>query len=288
MISQRRGKGQGRTAPALLTAAALLLALPQARALAADWPEEILRGTFTSEPAVRWDGLSIGAQIGVSNLNTDFGNSTSSLIAYSLRNQTVQDQYQPSAWTTLPANTTNGQQYGAFLGYTMQWDQLVLGVDAAYNRPSTLESSASDTIARQVVTQPDNINHGLTITARSTLKMVDYATMRVRAGYAVGQFLPFATVGAAVGRFNYTNTATIHHVGTPPGGSPIMPWDTTDVQSNSKNNAIVGGFTFGLGMDVAILPNVFLRGEWEFAAFAPVGGIRPAMNTGRVALGVRF
>ena len=41
-------------------------------------------------------------------------------------------------------------------------------------------------------------------------------------------------------------------------------------------------------MDVAILPNVFLRGEWEYVGFAQVGGIRTNINTGRVGIGVKF
>ena len=161
-------------------------------------------------------------------------------------------------------------------------------MDAAYNRISSLNASASDTIARQVVTKPDNVNNSLTITAQSSLKLVEYATVRARAGYAMGQFLPYATIGAAVGRFNYANTATVHNVGTPPFGSPILPFDVTDTQSSAKNNAIVGGFVVVLGMDVALLPNVFLRGEWETVSFAPISGIRVNLNSGRVGLGLKF
>jgi len=267
-------------------AAIALIAMAPGGALAADMPD-LLRGSFT--PAyTRWDGFSFGVQAGASNMTTDFGNSTSGLIAYSLRNTEVEDQFSPSTWTTLPSNTTNGRQYGAFIGYNWQWDELVLGVDAAYNRLSSMNASASDSITRQVVTTPDNVNNTLTITAQSSLKLVDYATVRARAGYAMGQFLPYATIGAAVGRFDYTNTATVHNVGTPPVGSPILPFDVTDTQSNEKNNAIVGGFEVGLGMDVAVLPNVFLRGEWEFVAFTPLAGIRATMNTGRVGVGMKF
>jgi opacity protein-like surface antigen len=67
-----------------------------------------------------------------------------------------------------------------------------------------------------------------------------------------------------------------------------LPFDNTDIQSNSKNNAITGGFEVGLGLDVAVLPNVFLRAEWEFVAFTPISGIRANLNTGRVGVGVRF
>lgn len=267
-------------------AALALVAMVPVSALAADMPD-MLRGSFT--PAyTRWDGFSFGVQAGASNMTTDFGNSTSGLIAYSLRNTEVEDQFSPSTWTTLPSNTTNGRQYGAFIGYNWQWDELVLGVDAAYNRLSSMNASASNSITRQVVTTPDDVNNTLTITAQSSLKLVDYATVRARAGYAMGQFLPYATIGAAVGRFDYTNTATVHNVGTPPVGSPILPFDVTDTQSNEKNNAFVGGFEVGLGMDVAVLPNVFLRGEWEFVAFTPLAGIRATMNTGRVGVGMKF
>ena len=184
MISARRHRY------ALGTALGLLL-LGAATARAQDFPD--LRGTFSNWSASsnysRWDGLNFGGQIGVTNMDTDFGNSTSGLIAYILRNTEVEGQFSPSSWTTLPSNTTNGRQYGDFIGYNWQWDQLVVGFDLAYNRISTLSSSASDTIARQVVTTPDNVNNALTITTQSSLKMIDYGTMRARAGYAIGQFL---------------------------------------------------------------------------------------------------
>ncbi len=158
-----------------------------------------------------------------------------------------------------------------------------------YNRSSTLQSAASDSIARQVTTADGFVNQ-VAITARSSLTLLDYATARVRAGYAIGQFLPYAMIGGVVGRFNYTTTATTTVSGNNPNLAP--PNNTygpnTDTQSSNKNNAISAGLMVGLGMDVALLPNVFLRGEWELAAFAPLGGIRTTINTGRVGVGVRF
>jgi outer membrane immunogenic protein len=285
----RRGLAwRGRHLRARLAALALILLAP-AGAAAQSWDDDFLRGSFRdSASASRWEGFNFGVHVGLSNMNTDFSNGTSALIAYILRNTEVENQFSPSTWTTMPSNTTNGRQYGAFIGYNWQWDQLVLGMDAAYNRISSLTASASGSIARQVVTTPDNVNNSLTITALSSLKLIDYATMRARAGYAMGQFLPYATIGAAAGRFNYANSATVHNVGTPPVGSPILPFDVTDTQSNGKNNAIVGGFVAGLGVDVTILPNMFMRAEWEFIAFAPVNGIRANINTGRVGIGMKF
>ena len=51
---------------------------------------------------------------------------------------------------------------------------------------------------------------------------------------------------------------------------------------------IVAGVTTGLGLDVAIMPNVFLRGEWEYIYFAPLNGINSYMNTLRAGIGFRF
>jgi|ERR1700688_564158 len=245
-----------------------------------------LRGSLGSP--VRWDGVFFGAQLGLTNMNTDFGNSTSQLVAFSLRNTTLENEAQPSSWTTLPSNTTNGRQYGAFIGYNYQSEQLVLGFDVAYTRMSSLETSASDTISRQVSTSDGFLNQ-VNIVGQSSLKLIDYATLRARAGYAFGQFLPYVVLGAAVGRVNYATTATTTVSGTNSSTTPPTTYGpNVDTQSNSKNNALIGGGVVGLGVDVALLPNVFLRGEWEFVAFAPVGGIRANINSGKVGIGVRF
>jgi outer membrane immunogenic protein len=281
---RRDSPRRGRFLRAGLAALVLILIVP---AGAAAQGMDFLRGSLGSP--TRWDGISMGAQIGLTNMNTDFGNSTGSLVAFSLRNTTVQQEFEPSNWTTLPSTTTNGRSFGAFIGYNVQWDQLVAGFDMAYNRPSTLETSASDSIGRQVTTSDGFVNQ-VNIVAQSSLKLVDYATMRARAGYAFGQFLPYAVVGGAVGRFNYATTATT----TISGNNPVLAppnniyGPSTDTESNSKNGALVGGVLAGLGVDVAILPNVFLRGEWEYIAFAPVNGIRANINTGRVGIGMRF
>jgi opacity protein-like surface antigen len=269
-------------------ATAAVIATSVARAHAADMPDDSwLRGSYTvdSPGFVRWDGLQIGAQVGWGTMNADFGNAGSDQISYILRNTTLQNEFQPSSWTTLPNVGTNSSQYGFFIGYNWQWSELVLGVDAAYNKMAKMEADAEDSIGRQVTTS-DGTVHQVFIDSAASLKLVDYATLRAKAGYAFGQFLPYAMLGAAVGRFNYTTSATVTDVWTPAGGGTTTFGPTT--QTDQKDNAFSAGFLVGLGMDVALLPNVFLRGEWEFIAFAPVGGIRSQLNTGRVGVGVRF
>ena len=76
------------------------------------------------------------------------------------------------------------------------------------------------------------------------------------------------------GRVNYTTTVVSI------GGSSLV--------QESRDNAYTLGIVGGLGMDVAILPNVFVRGEWEYVYFTPVKGITSSVNTARVGLGIRF
>jgi outer membrane immunogenic protein len=291
--NRRRAAAASAGRPSLRVCAAvcwLLAAGPVDTAMAADWfDDSFLRGSlngFTSKSPARWDGIIFGAQMGVSNLNSDFGNSASSQIAFILRNTTLENEQHPSGWTTLPSNTTNSKTFGGFIGYNVQWSELVVGFDMAYNRPSSLQSSASDSIARTVILS-DGTTDGVTITAASAIKLVDYATLRARAGYAFGQFLPYAVVGAAVGRFNYTHSASVI-VDQKPSGALSFTTFVLPPASDAKDGAISAGFVAGLGMDVALAPNVFLRGEWEYVGFGAVGGVRSNMNTGRVGLGLRF
>jgi opacity protein-like surface antigen len=316
-----------------------------AGAIAADMPE-FLRGSY-SPSSTRWDGFYVGGQLGVANMDTDFSNEASQWVGYNLRNTLLGEQYDPSSWALMPSNTINGQSYGAFLGYNVQWDELVLGFDMAYNRMSSMASSSSaGSINRQVQIQLPGGTYStdtVTMDGSASAKLIDYATLRGRAGYAFGQFLPYAVFGAAVGRFNYSTAADLQACGfdfplsqcgtstttvttvTTIGGNTTTN-NTTTVNSNtgttvnnitnttttngttttttttstpatnplkasqssSKNNAIVAGFVVGLGMDVALLPNVFLRGEWEFVAFMPVNGIRANLNTARVGIAVKF
>jgi opacity protein-like surface antigen len=208
-----------------------LLAAACAPASAADLLDDSwLRGSLSGGP-VRWDGIVLGGHFGYTNMNTDFKDATT--------------------FVHLPSTVTNSTSYGAFLGYNMQWEDVVLGVEAMYTRPSSLETTSGDVLAS------------------SSMKLIDYGTVRGRAGYAFGQFLPYGFVGVAVGRMDHTTTVA------------------TVVTSN-RDNAIDAGFTAGLGVDVAVLPNVFVRAEWEYVAFGQVSGVRVTTNTARVGVGLRF
>ena len=282
----RSGRGAaGRPGPLVVAAAvcSMLIVASGDRAIAADYP---LRGSLTPSYA-RWDGWQFGLQAGLANMNVGFGNSTSGLVAFILRNTTIQNEFAPSDCTTLPSSGTNGQVYGAFLSYNWQWDQLVLGAELIYdNTASSLQSSARDSIGRQFNTT-DGFTNQVQVTAESSVKLIDYALLRGRAGYAFGQFLPYATVGFALGRFNHQTTATVLSQGI--NTTTLATYGPNiDTRTAGKDNAFIGGVAAGLGVDWAITQSLFLRAEWQYLAFGPVGGIRTNFNTGQLGAGVRF
>ncbi|MBS0245206.1 MAG: porin family protein [Proteobacteria bacterium] len=261
-------------------------------ATAADWPGQApLRGSFEpfgpAPAGFRWDGVNFGGQFGVGNMSTDFGSSNSQQVAYDLRNTIVLSEYHPETWTTLPSGTTNGRTFGGFIGYSAQWDGVIIGADVTYNKASGFSQSAADSTSRQFNTS-NGYNNSVTIDAQSSVKLKDYATFRARAGYPFGQFMPYAFAGVAVGRFDYSVTTRIRSSGTDVGGGGGSPYSTDNTYVDSKNNAFSAGFAGGLGIDVALTPNVFLRAEWEYLAFAEINGIRNSLNNGRVGVGIRF
>lgn len=220
----------------LIAAVGVALAAASTIAQAADMPEEhVLRGSYDIGPPahVRWDGVVLGGQVGYSNLTANFEDNTTLL------------------GTRLSESTTNSTQFGGFIGYNIQWDNLVVSFDGAYNRFSSMETSSTSG------------------TLSSSIKLIDYGTFRGRAGYAFGQFLPYGFLGGALGRLNHSTSVA-------------------GVVTSSRDNAYTAGLVAGLGIDVSIMPNVFVRAEYEYVLFAPVGSIRSSLNTGRAGIGVRF
>ncbi len=226
---------------------------------------------------MRWDGFYFGGQLGVGNADTDFSNTTSQFVSFSLRETALQNEIQPSNWSVMPVADRARPFLRRLPRYGVQWEQLVLGVEAAYNRASGLDPSAFGTMTRIVA--PTTGSDTVTISGAESIKLNDYASFRARAGYAIGQFLPYAFIGGAVGRFDYSRNLYLNVTGADNG---------TYTLNESKNNAIVAGLSTGLGIDLALAPNIFVRGEWEFNAFAAVAGIRVNTNTARVGIGLKF
>ncbi len=264
-------------------------------ASAADYdPDDVptLRGSSPYVPAPptfnRWSGLYFGGQVGYSASGMDFANSTSDLVAFILRQTVIENEFHVSQWPLLGKATARGVSFGAYFGYNAQFEDAILGIDVNYTH-SNITSSSGGSLGRMFTTS-DDYNNQVDMTAAASLTIKDYFTIRGRAGYVLGSFLPYATFGFAVGVADFTRAVTVITQGTYVGANvPALPdyGPTFDTTSESKN-VVVFGYSAGLGMDFEITPSLVARTEWEFVQFRAPDRINAYVNTLRTGLGYRF
>jgi len=281
----------------ILGSTALTASLFAAPTLAADY----LRGTqvfeapqaaATFERSINWSGFYFGGGAGVSDTKFAPGNGLQDLARFAYRNTLLGAEYDMGALlSNLPEKRDSGATFFGFAGYNFTFGDAVLGFEADYTR-SGHQYQLGDYIARRAVTSNGTVND-FSLTTNQGAKLDDYATARLRMGWAFGSFMPFATIGGAVGRFNTTSTITATNDITqvnpvtlavyqgPAAGYPLIVGAT-------KKNVYGFGLAVGGGVDWALADNIFLRGEYQLIRFADVEGTTTTVNTARAALGVKF
>jgi outer membrane immunogenic protein len=259
-----------------------------------------LRGPQYEEPipAYRWSGFYGGGQVGYSVAGVDFTGGVKSLVAHILRVTAIEQDQNISNWPLLGKKNPSGVSFGGFVGYNWQWEDAVTGFELNYNRTS-LSGLSSDSLERVFIDNNQalpghTIQYDVTVVGAASARITDFGTFRLRGGWAAGRFLPYAFAGVAVGRADVVREATVSYVRTdfPPLTSPPTPPTITTfgpvTESDERRGAFAFGGAAGVGIDVALLPNVFLRGEWEWVQFAPLKGDHIHISTVRTALGLKF
>jgi outer membrane immunogenic protein len=294
-----RAKGmKGRPMRWVFCAPFLLLVSP---AVAADLDADVLRGPEIVAPAplpvgpatlTRWSGFYAGGQFGLSNANADFSNSTQALVAYTLRDTTLEDQQAPSQWPVLGIANQSAIGYGAFAGYNTQWQDLVLGMEANFNRAAFSLHAPSSPIARTTSDSTGSV-YAVNFTGNGSVADQDFATLRLRAGWVAGNFLPYGFVGFALGVANtnvsVTGLVVQYTSGTVGVCTVSQPCGSQAINNGfTANSQVLYGFTVGGGVDVALIQNIFLRAEFEFDQFNPPPHFLMTVATGRVGAGFKF
>lgn len=233
-----------------------------------------------------WRGFYVGGQFSYSDANADFSKSTQAPIAYSLRNTVVENEFSPSNWPVLGSANHGAAGFGGFIGYNTEYftpnAKIVLGVEANYDQASLSLVAPNAPIARQLPADSlGNINN-VAITGSGTVSNLNFGTLRARAGWDLGNFLPYGFAGFALGRADVNISETTFLEQNPPS-VPLVFTGT-----GGKNGEWLYGFTVGAGVDVALTHNVFLRGEYEYVQFQPVAGTNLNINTVRAGAGFRF
>jgi outer membrane immunogenic protein len=257
-----------------------------------------LRGAWAPPPPPvlgGWEGFYVGGQFGYTNAGVNFANGVNDLSSFLVRNSIFETII--GSFTTLGKASTNGGTYGFFGGYNWQWEGVMLGVEATYNRVS-LNTGQADTTSVRIAndaTAPAGhhfIYDPFTVSGFSTVHITDLASFRARAGWTIGQFLPYAFGGLAIARADVTRSATVSYTRTdvpdtttPP--TPPLPTATFGpfTQSDSNQGRFYYGYSLGLGLETCIMPHVLLRAEWEVNNFQ---SFHATVNIARAGIGVKF
>jgi len=249
---------------------------------------DVLRGMLPVGPALftNWSGFYFGGQVGYGGAGTDFSRATQEPVAYALRETTLQNEFTPSEWPVLGSAHQNLPNYGAFVGYNSQWQDLIFGAEANYSQMSLSMTAINTPIARRTPADSSGNTYDVYLDGKGSISNLYVGTLRARAGWALGNFLPYGFAGLAVGMANSLVSATVSGVEYPSGGGTPIPFSYTG--SVSGNGQVMVGFDVGAGLDIALTPNLFLRGEYEFVDFAPPSGINISVNIARVGAGLKF
>jgi outer membrane immunogenic protein len=267
-------------------AALALIAMSPAGALAADMPD-FLRGSYTPT-YTRWEGFYVGGQAAYLSGGADFGNATQPLVAYILRNTFIEDTYGISNWRILNKSDANSSGFGGFIGYNAQWDDVVLGLEANYTK-TNWQGSSTDSIPRHYNNTTTNTQYAATVDANASIRLIDYTSIRGRAGYTMGRFMPYGLLGFVVGRADILKSATVTETETTlPLPGTISGGLGPTTKSDNQYSKFIYGYSAGLGLDMALTPNIFVRGEYEYVQFFGLGGIQYYLNTARAGIGLKF
>src|SRR5262249_55197234 len=189
-----------------------------------------------------------------------------------------------SEWVVLGKSDQRALSFGGFVGWNSQWDDVVLGVELNYNRSRFTAIDAPLTPIERVVSAAGN-TYDVVITGAAAMRITDFGSVRARAGYVMGPFLPYGFVGIALGRADITRMATASGTETTPQ-NVVTPFSFS--ASEQRSGAFMWGWAIGGGFDVALGARLFLRAEAEYLGFAPVSDIKASVMTGRAAVGGRF
>ncbi|MDH2351390.1 outer membrane beta-barrel protein [Bradyrhizobium sp. SSUT112] len=292
----------------LWLAAAMLGTVSAAHA--ADMPDlPILRGGFTdglSKTSHNWDGFYVGGDAGYTSNATDFTQSVVGLTNFIFRDSVLQ---QPtSTWSLMNKTTTQSTNFGAFIGRNWQWYDAVLGLEGTYSYFNNLSTQTSGSNSLLIINPPGDTppagvtdNYGVTLTGTAAAKVKDMISLRGRVGWDGGDFMPYAFMGAAVGRMDVSRTVTstvtlrqditttdaFGNTTTTIGATHPVPAQS-QTQTQHRTNNFVVGWTAGLGLEYCLWQGLFARVEYEYVRFSPVMNTSVTLNNARVGLGYKF
>jgi opacity protein-like surface antigen len=262
-------------------------------AYAADMPDlPVLRGSLPeglSTVRTVWQGYYIGGQAGYGSADMDFSRANSGQTARLLENTVIQNGMQVSQWPIgVGKSSQQNEAFGGFIGYNSQWDDVVIGVEASYLHGRFFGSQSARVGRVSGAVLSDNNFHAVDVTSTASQEITDMGTLRARAGYVVGSFLPYMFGGVALGNADIVRAVTITDSWGATQADAVAPGAARATLSaaTTQHNHLLVGYSAGVGVDVALVAGLFLRAEWEYARFT--GVVDTSINTVRAGVGYKF
>jgi opacity protein-like surface antigen len=273
-----------------LLLAAMIIGAAQG-AYAADMPDlPVLRGSLPdglSTTRAVWQGYYVGGQASYGSSDESFGGSNNAMTSGLLSNTIIEQQMGVSNWgLNFGKQSHRSTGFGGFAGYNSQWDDVVIGIEGSYIHGEYGGSATS--VERRISTLSDGYSHDVTSSATSAINITDMATLRGRAGYVMGNFLPYVFGGFALGNANISRSVGVLDVPTFASNPPpavVLPRAFLSADE-AQHNHLVYGYSAGVGVDVQLIGGLFARAEYEYVRFT--SSVDTSINTVRLGLGYKF
>ena len=221
-----------------------------AEALAADY--DVLRGSEPVAPVVtvgpatftRWSGFYVGGDVGYNNANVDFTSATAPLITLALQGTLVEQQFTPSQLAGDRQRFFQRLRRRRFPGL----QHPVAGSDPRRRRRLYAHELAHDGDQYDLLRghRPQ-----LRVPSRQCYRdnnqqphrahdVTDYGEARFRAGYIVGNLLPYGFIGMVVGSGDYSASVKVDLTCTNGVLDWRMPRLSSDAQRRAKQRVALG------------------------------------------------
>ncbi|QCK85826.1 porin family protein [Phreatobacter aquaticus] len=275
--------------------AAMVLAMGLgAQAEAADMA---LRGSLPGYESTgpTWSGAYIGAFGGAGTMNMSVQNAGKNYVnnvlnGYAFADGTAQSTAISNILHLNPV-TSAPKVFGAFVGYQVQYEDAVVGIEFDYTRLIRGNGGTSSfTPPASLVFSGDAYTDAVLSTTSVTAQLHDYWSARARFGWAFGRLMPFATIGPVVARgstsFGYSATCVRTGTDTTSGSTQCI--GGSGLITASQPNRISFGWTAGAGVEALLTDNIFLRAEYQFVNIPSLGGVPVTLQVARAGLGVKY
>jgi outer membrane immunogenic protein len=264
--------------------AAMVVVMAQG-ASAADLP--ILRGSYIDavppRASTNWEGFYVGGHAGYGSSNMKFGDSNKDMSAQLLSNPIIRQLFNVPAWPNLGTVSHRNVTFGGFVGYNVQWEDVVIGFEGNYSHGTFSGSAAAENVSGYDLSGTSSAI--VRTNSASSMTIKDTGSLRIRGGYVVDNFMPYAFAGMALGRADISRSVAVNATTyTFPGAVPQFQfsWPLT----STNKNQFIYGIAAGAGVDVKLFGGLFLRAEYEYLQFT--SAINTNIHTIRGGVGYKF